>query len=625
MAKQRGPGSSPLFMLVATVTFVGALYFGKEILLPLGLAILLSFLLTPVANRLERWGLRRIPATLLVVVLLFACLGALGYIVTTQLIDLRYRLPNYRKNVIAKVHSVMPSSDKMSAFFKELDEFGSELTGTEATTSSSADDEAQSPAAGDDASDQTATSKKSEKPVEIQVIERPSSPLAQARDWLGSLLAPFGTAGMVVVLVFFILLDRENQRNRLLQLFGTSNLHATTEAMHDAGHRIGRYLRMQFLVNACYGIAVGVGLWLIGVPVAVLWGVLSFSLRFIPYVGPWIAAAMPILVSLGHSDGWTQPLLVVGWYVGLELICNNAVEPWVYGNTTGVSVVGVILSALFWTWLWGPVGLILALPITVCLVVAAHYVPQLRFLTVLLADQPPMTPSERIYQRLLAFDYHEPVRLARKHLKESSLISFYDEVLIPALVLAEQDRHADLLNDEQETFVAEAVEDLVEELQEHSVAHGDAADAERDSPTADGGEPLSARVLCVPLRDQADEAAARMLAQLLTAEGFHVETGDADALTGEVIDSVLKLDIDVAVISILPPITPHDSRLLWRRLRSRYPDLPIIVGFWSGTVTQETVAPPENDTSSKVATTLADAVALVRSIAAQQRLVAKTG
>jgi predicted PurR-regulated permease PerM len=634
MAKPRGPSSSPLFMLVATVTFIAALYFAKEILLPLGLAILLSFLLTPVANRLERWGLQRVPATLLVVVLLFAGLGALGYVVATQVIDLRYRLPNYQANVVDKFHAVVPLSQKMSAIFKKLNEFGSGPSEADKPASSGADEAAQSPARSGIASDQdTANGGKSEKPVEIQVVEKPSSPLAQARDWLGSLLAggarsaglAFGTAGMIVVLVFFILLDRENQRNRLLQLFGTSNLHATTEAMHDASHRVGRYLRMQFLVNACYGAAVGIGLSFIGVPGAVLWGVLGFSLRFIPYIGPWVAAALPILVSLGHSDGWMQPLLVVGWYIVLELIFNNAVEPWVYGSTTGVSVVGVMLSALFWTWLWGPIGLIIALPITVCLVVAARYVPQLRFLTVLLADQPPMTPSERVYQRLLAYDYHEPVRLARAHLKESSLTSFYDQVLIPALVLAEHDRHADLLNDEQEAFITEAAEDLVEELQEHSVAIDSKDEAETKAPAADTREPVSARVLCAPLRDQADEAAARMLAQLLMGEGFHVETGGADSLTSEIVERVAKHDIDVVVISILPPIMPRDSRLLWKRLRSQYPDLPIVVGFWSGKVTKENVAPPENDTLSKVVTTLADAVAQVRSIAAQQKPVAKTG
>jgi predicted PurR-regulated permease PerM len=623
MVKQRG--TSPLFILVAAVVVVAALYFAKAILLPLGLAILLSFLLTPLANRLERLGLRRIPSTLLVVLLLFAGLGGLGYLVTSQLLELIDQWPKYRTNVVAKVHSIMPSPGKINSFYEGLDDFSEELSGAKEKATDDSSDTSRSQVKSHVASGDDAKAKDTDQPVEIEVVEGPSSRLTEIRDWLASLLEPFGTAGMVVVLVFFILLDRENQRNRLLQLFGKSNLHATTEAMHDASYRVGRYLRMQFLVNACYGLAVGIGLWLIGVPVAALWGVLAFALRFIPYIGPWIAAGLAILVSLGYSAGWTQPLLVVGWYLGLELICNNAVEPWVYGSTTGVSVVGVILSALFWTWLWGPVGLILALPITVCLVVAARYVPQLRFLTVLLADAPPMTPSERVYQRLISYDYREPVRIARNHLKESSLESFYDDVLIPALALAEHDRHADLLNDDQETFVAEAVEDLVEDVHELSVAINRTSGTEGKSPDADDGEPIAARVLCVPLRDVADEAAARMLGQLLEAEGFEVETGGAEALTSEVVDRVSKRDVDVVIISILPPIMVRDSRLLWKRLRGRFPDLPIIVGFWSGTAADVAVAPPENDASSKVTTTLADAVAQTRAIAAQQRPVAKTG
>jgi hypothetical protein len=308
------------------------------------------------------------------------------------------------------------------------------------------------------------------------------------------------------------------------------------------------------------------------------------------------------------------------------------VEPWVYGNTTGVSVVGVILSALFWTWLWGPIGLILALPMTVCLVVAARYVPQLRFLTVLLADQPPLTPSERIYQRLLAFDYHEPVRLAHRQLKETSLLGFYDEVLIPALVLAEHDRHAGLLNDDQEAFIEEAAEDLVAELGEHQstaqpAASKDATAAETTFQEARGRDAdfVTVRVLCVPLRDEADETVTHMLAQLLAIEGMHVETKTADSLTSEIVDQVAKLDIGLVVISILPPITQRDSRLLWKRLRSRYPDLPIVVGFWSGTTSSKVIAPPENDVTSRVATSLAEAISLVRSIAAERQLAAKTG
>jgi hypothetical protein len=459
--------------------------------------------------------------------------------------------------------------------------------------------------------------------VEVRVVEMP---LAQIQSWLGWLAAPLTTVGMVIVMVFFMLLDRENQRNRLIQLFGRSNLHRTTEAIHDAGHRIGRYLRMQFLINAGYGLTVAAGLWLIGVRGAVMWGVLGFCLRFLPYVGPWIAAVLPILVSVATSPGWTQPLLVIGLYIVLELLLNNVAEPLLYGDSIGVSTVGVILAAIFWTWLWGPIGLVLAMPMTVCLVVTARYVPQLRFITVLLADQPTLTPSERLYQRLLAFDYNEPLRIARKHVKSSTLASFYDDMLIPALVIAERDRHAGVLNDDQEEFLHEAAADLVEELGEEATKTSqlsiqpDASAAMKLTSNAESPESTSftqARILCVPLRDQADAAAAQMLAQLLAMDGFQVHTDAPESLSGEVVEHVAELASELVVISILPPIAPRDSRLLWKRLRNRYPSLPIVVGYWNSAHSTDPLEPPESDAQTRIATTLADAVAMVRSTAAQ--------
>jgi hypothetical protein len=456
--------------------------------------------------------------------------------------------------------------------------------------------------------------------------------LSQVPGWLATLVGPLATSGLVIILVLFLLLDRENQRTRIVQLFGRSHLHATTEAMHDVTKRVGRYLRLLFLVNSTYGMAVAIGLWLIGVPGAIMWGVLGFSLRFIPYLGPWIAATIPILVSVATAPGWTQPLMVLGWFVIIELISNNLVEPLVYGNTMGISTVGVVISAIFWTWLWGPIGLILAMPMTVCLVVVARYVPQLRFITVLLADSPPLSPGEHVYQRLLAFDYQEPLKLARKMIKESSLVTYYDEVLVPALVMAEQDRHAELLNDEQAAYLQEAVEDLVAELGEAAVtarfagehkrtAQEKAVDALASIPE---GEILSARILCVPLRDEADELASRMLAQLLITEGFPVLTAGAELLTSEVVDRVAATDADIVVISVLPPIAQRDSRLLWKRLRLHYPNLPIIVGIWSGAETKDKLPRPVGgEEAGYTVTSLSEAMTLIRSTAAQVRLAAK--
>jgi hypothetical protein len=493
-----------------------------------------------------------------------------------------------------------------------------ETTGTDGSVAqqdATSGDESNAPAEGD-----------RDSAVPVEIINAPSL-LDQVGNWLLSqLAAPLMAAGLVIVLVFFLLLDRESQRNRMIQLFGKSNLRLTTEAFHDAAGRVGRYLRMLFLINMSYGIAVALGLWLIGVPSAIMWGVLGFTLRFLPYIGPWISALGPILVSVAVTEGWTQPLLVMGMYIVYELVLNNVAEPMLYGSSVGVSSVGVILSAIFWTWLWGPIGLLLAMPMTVCLVVTAQYVPQLRFLKVILADQPPLTPPERIYQRLLAFDYNEPLKFARAHLKTSTLASFYDDVLIPALVMAEQDRHAGLLNEDQEEFVQEGAGDLVAELRDavpiDETADADASTirAEPDGEAVSPNEEAKARVLCIPLRDEADETAAQMLAQLLTAEDFSVETEAAASLTSELVDRVATTASDLVVISVLPPISPRDSRLLWKRLRSRYPDLPIVVGYWSAGVGKQQLEPPEGDGATKVATTLAETVTLVRTTAAQLKL-----
>jgi hypothetical protein len=303
-------------------------------------------------------------------------------------------------------------------------------------------------------------------------------------------------------------------------------------------------------------------------------------------------------------------MLVAGMYVVYELVLNNVAEPMLYGSSIGVSTVGVIIAAIFWTWLWGPIGLVIAMPMTVCVVVLTRYVPQLKFINMLLADQPPLSPAEHVYQRLLAGDYNEPLKLARKHLKDSTVVKFYDDVLVPALILAEQDRHAGELTDEQAALVKEAAEDLVAELGESA-----AEDAKEKAPTTIE-RPL-AQLLCIPLRDDADEIASKMLLQLLAAEGFQVEAGAAGALTGEMVDHVAASQSDIVVISVLPPIRPRDSRLLWKRLRHRYPELPIIVGYWTGDNKTDSLLPPPGDTSSKVAASLAEAATLIRAAAAQ--------
>jgi predicted PurR-regulated permease PerM len=620
MPRTRNP-SSPLFVLVATVVIVAALYFAKAVLLPLALAVLLSFLLTPLANRIERWGLPRVPSVLLVAGFSFAVIGLIIWIVSVQVIDLSLKLPTYIDRVTNKVEVITAGPGPIGKLVRTVKQIGQGIRGKNGTAEKPGE-----PPAVDDATTSDPLTPSVAKapappgkpePVEIAVVAR-TSPLAQIRDWLGPLVAPLGSAGLVIVLVLFMLLKREDQRNRLIELFGSGNMHVTTEALTDAANRVTRYLRMQFLINAGYGLCVAAALSVLEVPNAVMWGVLAFMLRFLPYIGPILAAAMPIAVSAAVSNGWTQPLLVVGWFVVLELVVNNLIEPWMYGSTIGVSAVGIIVAAIFWTWLWGPIGLVLAMPLTVCLVVMARYVPQLRFVTVLLGDQPALSLAERTYQRLLAMDDTEGRKLAKQQMKTGSLTAYYDDVLIPALMLAERDRHAGTLSDEQESFIEETAEDLVEELGT-AATPGAAADAAVDAAAEQKtiADRPPARVLCIPLRDKADQTCTRMLGQVLAAEGFHVDVGSVESLTNELVEEVEKLDSEVVIVSILPPCSPRNSRLLCRRLQSRFPNLPVIVGYWNAVRGENLQQRFELNEPGRLVTSLAEAVAAVRNEAAR--------
>jgi predicted PurR-regulated permease PerM len=614
MAKTRT--SSPLATVIAAAAVIGALIFAKEILLPLALAILLSFVLTPIATRIERLGLGRIGSVTLVVVFSLAVLAGMAWIVTAQLVDLRDELPKDKENIIAKIDSMTPSSPAFSQFMSALAEVNQKLFGEKqsrkANRSASAPDSKADKQAGLPTEGTTAapSEETAEKPVAVKVVEMPPSPLTTIQDWLGPLVEPLTTVGIVVVLVVFMLVQREEHRNRIIRLFGSGNLHVTTEVIQDVSQRISRYLLMQFLINACYGILVALGLGLLGVPSAVTWGVMSFALRFLPYVGPWIAAAMPVAISIAVSPGWAQPLLVIAWYVVLEVIAGNLVEPYLYGQSIGVSGLGIILAAIFWTWLWGPIGLVVAVPLTVCMVVTAQYIPQLRFISVLIGDQPTLSLEERIYQRLLAFDEVEPRKLAKQYLTEHSLEAFYDNVLIPVLVLAERDRHNDALNDDQAEFVEDAAEDLVEEL------GGDRSAADASTADVPATDTPKVRVLCVALRDRADRTCALMMSQLLSAEGHHIEIRSSDSLTAEIVDEIAAQEIDMAILSAVPPIVPRQTRLLRQRLRNRYPSLPIVVGVWkSGGEAGKMYEQLGLDEGSRYANTLAEAIVAVKAAA----------
>ncbi len=423
---------SPTATVAVLVVVVGALYLGSEILIPLALAILLSFTLAPIVVRLRRWGLGRIPSVLAVVLLLFITMLGLGSIIATQLADLATNLSTYEWNLRTKIRELriaVPSGGVIERTSDMLQDLRQELQ------------EVTRPP-GEEAEGQGATSGESEpvKPVLVRVQSPAPSPLETLRDVGGPLIAPFATAGLVVVLVIFMLLQREDLRDRVLRLVGGREVARATEAMDDAGKRISRYLLMQLIINVLYGIPVGIGLYFIGVPNPILWGCLATVLRFIPYLGPVIGALFPIALSFAVAPGWTLPVLTLGLFVTLELFSNNVLEPWLYGASTGLSPVAVLVAAVFWTMLWGPLGLLMSTPLTVCLVVLGRHVPQLGFFDVLLGDEPALSPEVKFYQRLLARDPDEATELAEEYLEDGSLDKLYDSVILPALVHAEQDR-----------------------------------------------------------------------------------------------------------------------------------------------------------------------------------------
>jgi hypothetical protein len=394
---------------------------------------------------------------------------------------------------------------------------------------------------------------------------------------LGTLLEILGTAGIVIILVVFFLVRREDLRDRFIRLIGTGQVTVTTQMLEDAATRVSRYLSMLFIINATFGIAVGIGLYLIGLPNAILWGILAATLRFIPYIGPWLAAAMPISLALAISTGWVAPILAIALFVVLELFSNNVMEPWLYGKKTGMSAVAVLMAAVFWTWLWGIVGLLLATPLTVCLLVIGKHVSQLSFLDVLLGNEPVFDANRRVYQRLLAGDQEEAQDLVDDDLAKKPLVEVYDTLLIPALALAETDWHRDDLDEHRHNFILQSLKEIIY----------DRRDVQPIRPGQDDLRQHPARqpcLLCLPARNEADEIAGMMLAQLLAKSEWLVKSVSPSVASSELIDLVEKFKPDVVCISATPPAAVMHARHLCKQVRERYPKVAVVVGLWNAQI-----------------------------------------
>jgi predicted PurR-regulated permease PerM len=558
--------SSKSTIFIAVAATIAMLYFGRQIFIPLALALVLSFLLTPFVSFLEKARFGRGPAAFTVLVFCFALTAGIGWGVTGQLLEITGHFRDYKENLEETIRSLHPQKTgalgQATATVRELNK---ELA--------SAPGQVGSHAPGD------ASAKAAAHPIPVQVTAPPTNLLQDLRTLLGPIAGPLETAGIVVIFTAFMLIKREDLRNRLIRLGGEGRLTVMTQALDDASRRLSRYLLLQFLVNAVYGSIFGIGLYFMKVPHALLWGVLAALLRLVPYVGTLIAAAFPIAMALAVFPGWNHAVLILGMFVVLEVLIANFVEPWLYGAHTGLSSLAILVAAVFWSMLWGPVGLILSTPLTVCLMLVGRYVQQFSFLEVLLGDAPVLQPQELYYQRLLAMDQDEARNIAEEELREKSLENLYETVLIPALRLAEDDRHSDAVGERTSEFIYQSTRELIDDLEDHAKPYEDSEEAaETPKPRPNPLQPRQ-NILCVPARDEADELVGMMLAQLLRQAGYradHLAIGTVE----DMLEHVSRSGCPIVCVSALPPFAVGQARSLCKRLRAKFPDLAIVTGLW---------------------------------------------
>ena len=597
--------SSKSLTLIAFMLAVAALYFGRQVFIPLALAVVLSFLFTPFVSVLERIRFRRVPAVLTVMVLAFALIGTVSWAVATQLVEIMRDLPDYKANLDTKIQSLQASKGgtlskataTVQALSKELAAVPGEISGH--------------------VQDKESGAARPARPISVQVAAPPSNLVQDLRALLGPLAGPIETASIVVIFTVFMLVKREDLRNRAIRLAGRRQLNLMTQALDDAGHRLSRYLLLQCLVNAGYGFLFGMALHFVGVPHALLWGVFGALLRFVPYVGTLLAASLPVAMALAVFPGWQHVGLTFGAFLVLELTVSNIVEPMLYGAHTGISPLAILVAAVFWATLWGPVGLILSTPLTVCLMVLGRYVPQLKFLEIVLGDEPVLPPEQQFYQRLLAMDQEEARAIAEAHLKERPLVSLYESVFVPALRLAEQDDQVKGLDDDARRFLFQSTKELIEDLGDRLAdqpAAGTPGEANQQPEQTQVGE-ASAKIACIPARNGPDELVAMMLTQLLRHAGYQVqELNSADV--EQALAAASKREFQVLCVSSLPPFAVPQARSLCKRLQARDPSLPIVVGLWN--FEGGAVAARERlgaGSSTLIATTLSDALTQVRQLA----------
>lgn len=554
--------------LIVTALIVSGLYIGRDVLIPIAIAVLLSFVLGPIVYLLRRLRFGRFLSVATSVVMALGVAAALATLIGVQLADLAKDVPRYRATIEQKAEGLRDSpAGRMAEYVanigRTMHQGGEESTKPETPKPEAGKPNAPPP----------------EKPVLVEMKERAPDPLALANTILSPILHPLATIGIVFIVLLFLLMQREDLRDRMIRLVGSSDLHRTTVAMDDAARRLSRYFLVQLALNAAFGVVIGICLYIIGVPNPALWGIFSALMRFVPYIGAALAALFPLALAAAVDPGWSMVIATLAVFLILEPLTGHVIEPMLYGQSTGMSPFAVLVSALFWTWLWGPVGLLLSTPLTVCLVVLGRHVDKLEFLDVLFGDRPALTPVENFYQRILADDPEEAEEHAELILKECSLSSYYDDVVLKGLELAARDAARGVLTPEQKNDIRDTVAVLIAGLdrRETEVPDDDFAIPE-DIPEAwkqDGA------VLCVTGRSFVDESACSILAQLLSKRGIGTRIVPFSDVARAQIDSFDPGPARmICIVSLAISGEPTHLRRLVGRLKRRMPDLPIVVGLW---------------------------------------------
>lgn len=544
---------------------IAVLYLGRQFFIPFASSILLAFALQPIVRAVRRLRLPRAPAVVAAVSLAFLIIAAVSYVVTIQLVKLAKELPSYQYTMSEKLKSLRQSGE--DTVFERL---SATIEGLEKDLSR----------AKKSAPDQMTTRSEDVRPDPVTVRLEPTvrSPLEIIRNIFGPMIETLAAGGIIIVFLIFVLIEKEELRDRFIKILGAGDLQTSTQALDEAGARVSRYLLMQLVVNVTYGVPIGVGLYFIGVPNAVLWGVLAAVLRFIPYLGPLLAALFPLALAFAVDPGWSMLMWVVGLFVVLELISNNIVEPWLYGASTGLSSLAIVSAAVFWTLLWGPMGLVLSTPLTVCLVVVGSYVPQLSFFKVLLSTEPVLAPQEQLYQRLLSGDAEEAAEIAEVYLTDRTATEFYDRVAIPALRLAEEDRHRPQNDGAFKRRVADGMVALVREVAEMEP---------QPKLEGEGGQhsslprALGVPDLCIAGRTDLDAAAAEMVAQTVSERGIGSRVLPPIAISQNGIGGLDLSGVEVVCLSYLAADPQTFARFACRRLKKRAPHIRIIVCLWN--------------------------------------------